>query len=279
MDTNKNKTNNTSDKDKTSTPKGTSKDTNQNSSNESATQNSNNSTQNSSQENQDKSNQEDDTGMDEKKNSQKPSETEKGGPLFTFFIAGLKDILYAEKHLLEALPKMQKAATTNELQEAFEDHYLLTQKHVSRIEKVFKMLGEEPETKKCEAIVGIVKEGENTIKETEDGSMTRDAGLIIAAQKVEHYEIASYGGLAALAETLELYDISELLHKTLEEEEQTDELLTMIAESNINFAAKEDDQEGESDQEYDDENEEDEDFYDEEYDENRYSSQQRRFFY
>lgn len=192
--------------------------------------------------------------------SQKPSETEKDGPLFKFFTDSLKDIYFAEKHILEALPKMQKAATTSELQEAFEDHYLQTQKQLSRLEKVFKLIGEEAEGKKCEAIIGIVKEGETCIKDTEEGSMTRDAGLIIAAQKVEHYEIASYGGLAALAETLGLYDASDLLHTTLEEEEQTDLDLTDIAESFINFAAKQDD---EDDDDYDDEDYEDED-YDEE---------------
>lgn len=192
--------------------------------------------------------------------SKKPTETEKDGPLFKFFTDGLKDIYYAEKHLLEALPKMKEAATTSELQEAFEDHHLITQKHISRLEKVFKIIGEKAEAKKCDAIIGIVKEGETCIKETEEGTMTRDAGLIISAQKAEHYEIASYGGLAALAETLEMYDVSDLLHKTLEEEEQTDRDLTEIAESFINFGAKEDDQDGES--LYDDED------YDEEYSDN-----------
>lgn len=196
-------------------------------------------------------------------NSQKPSETEKDGPLFKFFTDSLKDIYFAEKHILEALPKMQKAATTSELQEAFEDHYLQTQKQVSRLEKVFKLIGEEAEGKKCEAIIGIVKEGETCIKDTEEGSMTRDAGLIIAAQKVEHYEIASYGGLAALAETLGLYDASDLLHTTLEEEEQTDLDLTDIAESFINFAAKQDDEDGED---YEDDDYEDDDYDDDDYD-------------
>lgn len=202
-------------------------------------------------------------------NSQKPSETEKDGPLFKFFTDSLKDIYFAEKHILEALPKMQKAATTTELQEAFEDHYLQTQKQVSRLEKVFKLVGEEAEGKKCEAIIGIVKEGETCIKDTEEGSMTRDAGLIIAAQKVEHYEIASYGGLAALAETLGLYDASDLLHTTLEEEEQTDLDLTDIAESFINFAAKQDDEDGEDyeDDDYDDDDYDDDDYDKEESDE------------
>ncbi len=175
--------------------------------------------------------------------NQKPSETDKEGPLFKFFTDMLKDVYYAEKHILEALPKMQKAATTDELQDAFEDHHLQTQKHVSRLEKVFRMIGEEPEVKKCDAIEGIVREGQKCIEDTEEGSMTRDAALIIAAQKVEHYEIASYGGLCALAETLGQFDASDLLHKTLEEEDKTDSDLTHIAESYINFCATEDDSE------------------------------------
>lgn len=170
-------------------------------------------------------------------------ETEKDGPLYKFFTNGLKDIYFAEKEIKEALKKMQEAATTEELKEAFEDHELQTMKHISRLEKVFRLMGEDPEAKKCEAILGILREGETVTEETEEGSMTRDAALIIAAQKVEHYEIASYGGLAALAETLGLSDASNLLHRTLEEEERTDHTLTDIAESFINFAAKEDDNE------------------------------------
>lgn len=178
------------------------------------------------------------------------SEIEKEGPLYKFFTDMLKDMYYAEKKILETLPKMQKAATTDELQEAFEDHHLQTQKQISRLERVFKSLGEKAEGKKCDAIDGIVKEGEKCIEDTEDGSMTRDAALIIAAQKVEHYEIASYGGLCALAETMELYDVSELLHVTLEEECKTDGDLTYIAESFINFRATEDEDEVEYEDEY-----------------------------
>ncbi len=192
------------------------------------------------------------------------SETSKEGPLYKFFMDALKDIYFAEKHILEALPKMQKAATTEELQEAFEDHHLMTQKQISRLEKVFKSIDEEPEAKKCDAIIGIVKESENIIKETEEGTMTRDAALIIAAQKVEHYEIATYGGLVALAETLELYKAADLLQVTLDEEEETDHLLTDIAETSINFHASEEDEDGENyteedwdDEDYDDEDEDD----------------------
>lgn len=196
-------------------------------------------------------------------------ETAKEGPLYKFFLDALKDIYFAEKHILEALPKMQKAATTEELQEAFEDHHLMTQKQVSRLEKVFKSIDEKVEGKKCDAIIGIVKEGENIIKETEEGTMTRDAALIIAAQKVEHYEIASYGGLVALAETLELYKAADLLQTTLDEEEQTDRDLTDIAETSINFSAsEEDDEDGNDNEDYDDDYDDDDDEWDnEDYDE------------
>ena len=177
-----------------------------------------------------------------KSEDRKPKETDKDGPLYKYFTDLLKDMYYAENHILPALQKMQKAATTEELREAFEDHHLQTQKHVSRLERVFKNLDESPEEKKCDAIDGIIKEGEKTIEDTTEGSMTRDAALIIAAQKVEHYEIASYGGLCALAETLGFFKASDLLHKTLEEECRTDGDLSHIAESYINFYASEDDE-------------------------------------
>ncbi len=174
-------------------------------------------------------------------------EATKEGALYKFFLDGLKDMYFAEKHILEVLPKMKEAATTGDLQDAFEDHHLVTQKQVSRLEKVFKSIGESPEAKKCDAIIGIVKAGETIIKETEEGTMTRDTALIIAAQKVEHYEIASYRGLVALAETLQQDRAADLLHQTLEEEEETDLDLTDIAESSINFHAAEEDDENDND--------------------------------
>lgn len=188
-------------------------------------------------------------------------EVVKDGPLYKFFVDALKDIYFAEKHILEALPKMKEAATTEDLQDAFEDHHLITQKQISRLEKVFKIIGEKAEPKKCDAIIGIVKEGENIIKETEEGTMTRDAALIIAGQKVEHYEIASYGGLVALAETLELYKAADLLQTTLEEEEDTDFDLTEIAESSINFRAADENEDDDYYGNYDDEEEDEEDEY------------------
>ncbi|AKK74557.1 hypothetical protein OK18_19810 [Chryseobacterium gallinarum] len=161
--------------------------------------------------------------------------------LHKFFVSALKDIYYAENAIIEALDKMQEAATTEELKDAFEDHQLQTKKHVSRLEKVFKLLDETPEKKECEAIKGIIKEGEEVIKSTEDGSMTRDAALIIAAQKVEHYEIATYGGLVQLALTMGHDKAADLLEKTLQEEEDTDYNLTEIAENYINFDAEQED--------------------------------------
>lgn len=154
-----------------------------------------------------------------------------------FFIDGLKDIYYAEKQIAKTLPKMKKAATSQELKQAFEDHKVMTLEQVARLEEVFGLLEEKPKGKKCEAIEGIIKEGEGIIEDTEDGTSTRDVGLILAAQKVEHYEIATYGGLAQLANTLGLTDAAQLLGQTLEEEKQTDELLTGIAENNVNYAA------------------------------------------
>ncbi|MDQ1096265.1 MULTISPECIES: ferritin-like domain-containing protein [Chryseobacterium] len=165
----------------------------------------------------------------------------KSSPLHKFFLSALKDIYFAEHAIIEALEKMQQAATTEELKEAFEDHQLQTQKHVSRLEKIFRLLEETPEKKECEAIKGIIKEGEEIIKSTEEGSMTRDAALIIAAQKVEHYEIATYGGLAQLAITMGHDKVADLLEKTLQEEEDTDYNLTDIAETFINFDAEQED--------------------------------------
>jgi len=110
-----------------------------------------------------------------------------------FFIDQLKDIYYAEQQLLKALPEMQKACTTEELEDAFGDHLKQTERHVKRLERVFQAVGKKAEGKKCEAMDGLIKEARSIISETKEGTMTRDAALIIAAQKVEHYEIATYG--------------------------------------------------------------------------------------
>src|ERR671913_99345 len=145
-----------------------------------------------------------------------------------FFIDGLKDIYWAEKHLTKALPKMQKAATSEELKNAFAEHLEITKNQVTRLEQIFELLGSKAQAKKCDAMAGLVEEANSVIEETEKGTHIRDAGLIISAQKVEHYEIAAYGGLAQLAKTLGRDDIKNILGTTLSEEKQTDELLTEI---------------------------------------------------
>ncbi|MFI5129814.1 MAG: ferritin-like domain-containing protein [Chitinophagales bacterium] len=162
-----------------------------------------------------------------------------------FFTDSLKDIYWAEKHLLKALPKMQKAATTEELQSAIEEHIAQTEQHATRLEQVFEILGKKAQAKKCDAMEGLIKEGETAVEETEDGSMTRDVAIIVAAQKVEHYEIATYGGLAQIATTMGQDEIAQILSQTLEEEKQTDRDLTEIAENNINWEAE---QEGEEEE-------------------------------
>ena len=170
------------------------------------------------------------------KSSSKISE-ENQSALLELFIDGIKDLYWAEKHLRKALPKMQSAATTEELQNAFESHLEQTEEHVARLEEIFQMLEEKPQAKKCDAMEGLVSEGETIVEETEEGTATRDVGLIMAAQKIEHYEIASYGSLAQLAKTLGKDDIAEILESTLTEEKETDELLTGIAEGSVNYAA------------------------------------------
>ncbi len=160
--------------------------------------------------------------------------------LLELFTDGIKDLYWAENHLVKALPKMIKAATSSALIEAITAHLEETKTHVSRLENVFELLGEKVLSQKCDAMEGLAKEGEHIIENTEVGTATRDVGIILASQKVEHYEIASYGGLVQLAVTLGLNEIAELLSKTLEEEKKADGILTAVAENDINYkAAKE----------------------------------------
>jgi ferritin-like metal-binding protein YciE len=172
-----------------------------------------------------------------KKRTPAYSQEENNSMLLELFTEELRDIYWAEKHLVKALPKMEKATSSPELAGAFSDHQAATQEHVSRLEQVFELLGEKPRGKKCDAMEGLVKEAESVIEDTEEGTSTRDVALIIAAQKVEHYEIATYGGLATLAKTLGKNDVVQLLVQTLDEEKETDELLTQLAENNINQSA------------------------------------------
>jgi len=155
-----------------------------------------------------------------------------------YFIDSLKDIYWAEKHLTKELPKMQKAATTQELKDAIDEHTAQTEEHVARLEQVFEMMGKKAQAKKCDGMEGLLKEGQTVVEETEDGSMTRDVGIIMSAQKVEHYEIAAYGGLVSLANTMGQTEVAQILGTTLEEEKQTDSLLTEIAENDINWEAE-----------------------------------------
>ena len=149
----------------------------------------------------------------------------------------LKDIYFAEKKILSTLPKMAKAAQSEELKAAFEKHRGETEGQIERLEQVFAIIGEKPRGKTCAAIVGITDEGAEIMEEYK-GSPALDAGLLAAAQAVEHYEISRYGTLRAWAEELGLNDAVELVQKTLEEEEATDEALTKIAKSVINQQAK-----------------------------------------
>lgn len=152
------------------------------------------------------------------------------------FVDSLKDIYWAEKALTKALPKMAKNATSENLINTINDHITVTEEQVSRLEQVFESIGEKATAKKCEAMEGLIKEGESIMQETQQGPV-RDAGIIGASQKIEHYEIATYGTLAAFAQTLGEDDALELLQQTLDEEKEADMLLTEVAYNNINFEA------------------------------------------
>src|ERR671912_2823886 len=158
--------------------------------------------------------------------------------LNALFLHQLKDTYFAEKAILKALPQMAEAAQSEELRGAFAVHLKETEGQVKRLDQVFKILGEKPEGVECKAIQGIIAEGEEVLEEFSDGEAL-DAGLIAAAQAVEHYEITRYGTLLAWAKQLELSEVQELLEATLIEEENTDELLSELAEDAINPAAAE----------------------------------------
>ena len=154
-----------------------------------------------------------------------------------FFVDELKDIYWAEKHLSKALPKMRKAATSSDLAAAFEKHTEETNNHIATLEQVFQLLDEKAQTKKCDAMEGLVKEAQGVIEDTDSDTMIRDAALILAAQKVEHYEIATYGTLVTFARNMGHTDVAELLQFTLDNEKATDVALTEVAASFINEQA------------------------------------------
>src|SRR3990170_5152138 len=175
------------------------------------------------------------------RSSNEMAASETNSQLEKFFINSLKDVYWAEKHLTKELPKMQKAATTQELKDAIDEHTAQTEEHVARLEQVFEIMGKKPQAKKCDGMEGLLKEGNTAVEETRDGSMTRDVGVIVSAQKVEHYEIAAYGSLVSLANTMGQTEVAEILTTTLDEEKETDRLLSEIAENNINWEAEQED--------------------------------------
>lgn len=160
----------------------------------------------------------------------------KESKLMELFEDELKDIYWAEKALTKAIPKMIKNATSGELIDALESHLAETEEQITKVEQVFEAIGKKAVAKKCEAMAGLVKEADEIMKDSDKGAM-RDAGIISAAQKVEHYEIASYGTLRTFARTLGLDEAVSLLEEILEEEKSADEKLTEIAEATINVQA------------------------------------------
>lgn len=154
----------------------------------------------------------------------------------TFFTDQIKDIYWAERHLLAALKKMQKAASSPKLAEAFASHLTETEGQIERLKCVFELLGKAPQGKKCDAMAGLISEAESAIEDTENGSYTRDAALILAAQKAEHYEIASYGTLRYYAKLMGEKEIARELGAILKEEKSADTLLTCLSEKEVREA-------------------------------------------
>lgn len=173
----------------------------------------------------------------EKSNSGKKSSMQ-SSQLMKLFEDELKDIYWAENALVKAIPKMIKNATSEELNNALTSHLEETKEHVNRLEEVFSLIKVKAEAKKCDAMEGLIKEASGIMEDCEEGSM-RDAGIISAAQKVEHYEIATYGTLRQFAETLGLEKVAELLETTLQEEKEADLKLSDVAMDAVNVEAAE----------------------------------------
>jgi ferritin-like metal-binding protein YciE len=153
--------------------------------------------------------------------------------LHDLFYEGIKDIYWAENHIIKSLPKMISAATSTPLQDALTEHLKVTKKQVVRLETTFELLGQKKQAKKCDALEGIAKEGEGIVEDTLEGTTTRDIGIIMASQKVENYEICAYKGLIKLSNKLGLSEISKLLNQSLIEEQKSDELLASIADKEL----------------------------------------------
>lgn len=160
--------------------------------------------------------------------------------LMELYIDSLKDIYWAEKALTKALPKMAKNATSQNLITAIDEHLAVTEEQIIRLERVFELAGKKAVAKKCEAMDGLIKEGQDIMESTEQGPV-RDAGIIAASQKIEHYEIATYGTLCAFAKTLGQDEAAALLEETLSEEKEADVTLTEAAYNTINFDAADED--------------------------------------
>ncbi len=171
----------------------------------------------------------------------KPAKSGAAAGLRELFEDQLKDIYWAEKALTKAIPKLIKNATSQELKDALTDHLDVTEEQVSRCEEVFASIDMKPIASKCEAMEGLMKEATEILESTEPGSV-RDAGIICAAQKVEHYEIATYGTLVAWAKQMGETEAASLLEETLNEEKEADETLTEVAEANVNEEAEDEDE-------------------------------------
>lgn len=176
--------------------------------------------------------------MAKTKKKHKKSNLEEESTLKAFFIEALKDMFGAEKHLVKHLPGLANSATSDKLKKAMENHLTETEQQVSRLEQVFESIEEKAAAKKCDAMEVLIKEAEEVVKTTQAGSLTRDVALINSVQKVEHYEIASYGTLRTLAGVLKFKEARKLLKETLKEEKKADALLTDIAKSFVNKKAK-----------------------------------------
>lgn len=173
------------------------------------------------------------------KSAKKPERTPADeSALKELFVDELKDIYWAEKHLAKSLKKLAEGSTSDKLKTAFTTHLSETEEQITRLEKVFESIDEKAEAKKCEAMNGLVKEAEELLEDTDEGTEVRDVALISAAQKCEHYEIATYGTLKTLAGVLGYTDAQKMLEETLAEEKAADKMLTEIAEGGVNVAAE-----------------------------------------